>query len=80
MDLIKIEKDVRQITLELLDAAKLRPYEALVVGGSTSEIAGQKLGSATNLEVAKIVVGTIVSILKEHRIYPIIQGLSLIHI
>lgn len=74
MDLNKIEKDVRQVTLELLEAAKLKSHEALVVGGSTSEIAGQKLGSATNLEVAKIVVGTIVSILKEQKIYPIIQA------
>lgn len=74
MDLNKIENDVRQVTLELLEAAKLKPYEALVVGGSTSEIAGQKLGSATNLEVAKKVVSTIVSLLKENKIYPIIQA------
>lgn len=74
MDLNKIEEDVRSVTLELLEAANLKPYEALVIGGSTSEIAGEKLGTATNPEVAKVVVGTIVSILKEHKIYPVIQG------
>lgn len=74
MNLQQIEKDVRQVTLELLEAAKLNEFDALVIGGSTSEIAGQKLGSATNLEIAKVVVNTIVSILKKHKIYPVIQA------
>lgn len=74
MNIEQIEKDVRKVTLELLEAAKLQPKEAIVIGGSTSEIAGKKLGSATNLEIAKVVVGTIVSILKEHDIYPVIQS------
>lgn len=74
MDLKQIEKDVRQVTQELLKAANLKPHQAIVIGGSTSEIAGESLGSATNLEVAKVVVGTIVSILREYNIYPIIQA------
>lgn len=74
MDLVKIEKDVRRVTLELLEAAKLKPYEGLVIGGSTSEIIGENLGSSTNMEVAKAVIGTIVPILKENNIYPVIQG------
>lgn len=74
MDLIQIEKDVKQVTEELLEAAKLEPYEAIVIGGSTSEIIGENLGSSTNMEVARVVVSTIIKVLKEKHIYPVFQG------
>lgn len=74
MDLIQIENDVKQVTMELLEAAQLDQGEAVVIGGSTSEIIGEHLGSSTNIEVAKTVVSAIVSILKENKIYPVFQG------
>ena len=74
MDLKQIEKDAKRVTLELLQAAKLDPKDAVVIGGSTSEIVGEHLGSNTNLEVAKAVVKTIVNVLKEKDIYPVIQS------
>lgn len=74
MDLKQIERDSKKVTLELLQAAKLSPKDAVVIGGSTSEIMGEHLGSNTNLEVAKVVVKTIVDVLKERDIYPVIQS------
>lgn len=74
MDLDKIKKDVEQITLELLQAANLNEYDDIVIGGSTSEIIGENLGSSTNMEVARTVINTIVPILKERNIYPVIQS------
>ena len=74
MDLIQIENDAKQVTMELLEAARLEAGEAIVIGGSTSEIVGEHLGSSTNMEVAKVVVNAIVSILKENKIYSVIQG------
>ncbi len=74
LDLEKIEKDVRQVTLELLEAAKLNPKDAVVIGGSTSEVVGQHLGSSTNIEVAQMIVKTIVDILRENDIYPVVQS------
>lgn len=74
MDLVQIESDVKQVTMELLEAAQLDQGEAVVIGGSTSEIMGEHLGSSTNIEVAKTVVNAIVSILKENKIYPVIQS------
>ena len=74
MDLDQIKKDVRKVTMDLLEAAKLNPKEAVVIGGSTSEIIGDQIGSNTNLEVARAVIGTIVPILKEHDIYPVVQS------
>lgn len=74
MDLKQIEKDTRQIIMELLNAANLEPKDAVVIGGSTSEIMGEHLGSNTNIEVAEIVIKTIVDILEENDIYPVVQG------
>ncbi len=74
MDLDRIKRDITQVTLELLEAANLRADDGLVIGGSTSEIIGENLGSSTNMEVARAVIGTIVPILKEQNIYPVIQG------
>ena len=74
MDLEKIEKDIRQITLELLEAAKLKAFDAVVIGGSSSEVLGKFLGSETNMEVARVIIKNVVSILKENQIYPVIQS------
>ncbi len=74
LDLKQIEKDTRQITMELLNAANLDAKDAVVIGGSTSEIMGEHLGSHTNIEVAEIVIKTIVAILQENDIYPVIQS------
>lgn len=74
MDLKQIEKDCKQITNELLDAAKLMPKDAVVIGGSSSEVAGEHLGSNTNIEVAQTIIKTIVDVLKENDIYAVIQS------
>lgn len=73
MDLIGMKEDVKKITMDLLEAAKLETYNAVVIGGSTSEIIGKTIGSATNVEVAELVISTIVEILKENKIYPVVQ-------
>ncbi len=51
--------------LELLESAKLKPGEAVVLGGSTSEIIGKRIGSSTNLEVAKAILDVVLPITKE---------------
>lgn len=74
LDLEKIKKDTAQATRDLLKEAKLDPKDALVIGGSTSEVVGEHLGSKTNLEVAEAIISTIVSILRENDIYPVVQS------
>lgn len=74
LDLKQIERDAKKVTLELLQAANLDPKNAVVIGGSTSEIMGEHLGSKTNLEVAKPVVKSIIDVLKENDIYPVVQS------
>lgn len=74
MNLEEIKSDVEQVTLELLNSAGLNPGDAIVIGGSSSEIIGKHLGSETNIEVARVVIMSIVDILKVNNIYPVIQS------
>ena len=47
-----IRDQARQAIAELLDAAKLSPGDLFVVGCSTSEVAGRRIGSDSSLDIA----------------------------
>lgn len=64
-----VKKDVEDILLELLDVAKLEKGDILVVGCSSSEVAGQKIGTYSSEEIGKVIFETLNSILKERGIY-----------
>ena len=74
IDLVQIEEDIKKAFLELLEAAKLKPGEAVVIGGSSSEIIGEKLGSSTNMEVARAIINSILPIAKKHNVQLVVQG------
>lgn len=56
VDVAEVREQVRRAAAELLAAAGLRPGEILVVGCSTSEIAGQRIGTAGSVELADAVL------------------------
>ncbi|ATW27787.1 TIGR01440 family protein [Candidatus Formimonas warabiya] len=58
---------------EVLAVAKLEPGEILVVGCSTSEITGQKIGSASSLEIAESLMDVLLPMIKKEGIYLAIQ-------
>ena len=60
----EIRKSARAALLELLDVAALKPGQQVVVGCSSSEIMGQKIGKGSTPEAAKAVVDEIMPILK----------------
>jgi len=72
MDRIKLE--IQTLCNELVEDAKLIKQNILVLGCSTSEIMGGTIGKSPNVEVGKIVVGTVLSILNEQNIYLAVQG------
>lgn len=53
---------------ELLDTAKLKPGALVVVGCSSSEILGQKIGKGSSPEAAQAVVDAILPILEERKV------------
>lgn len=54
---------------ELIELAKLKPQQILVVGCSSSEICGAQIGKDSNLEAAKNVFGGIWKACNEHGIF-----------
>ncbi|MCF0134760.1 MAG: TIGR01440 family protein [Blautia sp.] len=54
---------------EICSAAKLQRGQILVVGCSTSEVCGDKIGTNSNVEVAQVLVNAIYKTLKEKGIF-----------
>jgi uncharacterized protein (TIGR01440 family) len=65
----EIEEQARAAVMELLETVRLKPGDLLVVGCSSSEICGKKIGSASSEETADAVFGAIYPVLKEKGIY-----------
>ena len=65
----KIVKQAETAVKELISAAKLEAGDLLVIGCSTSEITGSKIGTDSKPEVAGEVFSAIYEIIKENGIY-----------
>lgn len=57
----------------LLDVAHLKPGNIVVVGCSTSEVIGQKIGSASNLEVARAIMDGLLPLIEENGLFLAVQ-------
>ena len=55
MDLNQIRSQAAQAIRELLEAAKPQPGDIVVIGCSSSEAAGHRIGTDSSLEVAEAV-------------------------
>ena len=64
-----IRADAKKAVEEVLAIAKLKKGDIFVVGCSTSEVAGERIGKGSNIEVAEAIFDTIYPILKEKGIY-----------
>lgn len=52
----EVTAQTRQVLTELLEVAKLEKGDILIVGCSTSEVAGQKIGTASNEQLAAAIL------------------------
>ena len=57
------------ITEELVERAGLKKGQILVVGCSSSEVCGDRIGSGSNLDAAKAVFSGIYSVTQKHELY-----------
>ena len=64
----KERKQAYEAASELCDTAKLKPGQILVVGCSSSEICGNRIGSTSNLEAAMAVFDGIYTALNESTV------------
>ena len=69
MELESIRQSIVNATEELCDTAKLAPGQILVVGCSTSEVCGSKIGTDSVPEVGRLLVDAILAVLKPRGIY-----------
>lgn len=65
----ELKKQAENVTKEIIEKAGLKKGQILVVGCSSSEICGDKIGSNSNLEVAQAVFQGIYDVLQEYEIY-----------
>ena len=65
----KVKKEAACATQELIDAAALKAGDVLVVGCSTSEVAGHSIGKASIPAVAAALLEGLYPVLRERGIY-----------
>ncbi len=68
-----IEKQARQAVEELLEAANLRAGDLMVIGCSSSEMVGLRIGKGSSLEAAQAAFRGIYPVLQEKGIYLAVQ-------
>lgn len=64
-----IKEQAREIARELVEFSKIKPGEIFVVGCSSSEVMGHKIGTDSNVDAAKEVFEGIYEVLQEKRIF-----------
>lgn len=69
----EITQQARQAVTELLDQAGLRPGQLLVIGCSSSEMVGQRIGKGSSMEAAKAAFAGIYPVLRERGIRLAVQ-------
>ena len=69
MELCEIKAQSAEAARQVCEAAKLRMGDLFVVGCSSSEVGGEKIGTHSSVEVAEAVFEGIYSVLSERGIY-----------
>ena len=72
-DIKKIKEQTKNAIVELIEEASLKENDILVLGGSTSEIAGGTIGKDSSLDIGKAVIEEILKITNDKKIYLAVQ-------
>ena len=69
----EITAQARAVVTELLEQAKLRPGDLFVVGCSSSEMVGQRIGKGSSMDAAQAAFRGIYPVLQEQGIFLAVQ-------
>ena len=69
IDLQVIEQESRLAVMEICDASRIKKSEIFVVGCSSSEVLGDRIGTSTNVDVAEAIYNGIAPVLADRGIY-----------
>lgn len=70
----EIKEQIRQVLQELDEQACLGSGDILVIGCSTSEVLGHRIGTASNSEAAAVLIEEILSFCRPRSINPVFQS------
>ncbi|EON74017.1 TIGR01440 family protein [Lysinibacillus sphaericus] len=70
----QIQTQLTQLLSEFEEQVTLRPNTIFVVGCSTSEVIGQKIGTAGALETAEAIFEPLLTFAKKHQLHLAFQG------
>ncbi len=73
IDYASVAANAKKALEELLQAAQMRERQILVVGCSTSEVGGQKIGSHSSLDTAKAIMEGLYPLVLENRLFLAVQ-------
>jgi len=73
IELKKIKNDFKLAIIEFLAITNLKKNSILVIGCSTSEIQGEKIGTATAPEIANELLEIVIPIIKKNEIFLAVQ-------
>ena len=73
MNLENIKQQGYNLTKELIEVSKIKEGQLLVIGCSTSEVAGQGIGSFSSPELAESLLEGIYAATKEAKVYLVAQ-------
>lgn len=73
MDIDKIVEDTYNAVSELLDIVDLLKGDIFVLGGSTSEITGNKIGTASNPEIGEKIIKKLLPLIKNNELFLAVQ-------
>ena len=70
----KIISDIKTAFKELITYSAPEKNEIFILGGSSSEIQGQEIGSKTNVNLGEIIIDTFIKLIKENDLFLAVQG------
>lgn len=68
------KQQIEQLLIEVEQQVSLKENDLFVIGCSTSEVIGQKIGTAGGLEVAEVLFGPLQAFAEKHKIHLSFQG------
>ena len=69
-----IQRDVEQLLYELSEQVQFKPHQLFVIGCSTSEVSGARIGTAGTENVAAVLYKAFANFAKRHQLYLVFQG------
>lgn len=74
MDLQLLEKKTRAIVKDILDRSAIKKGQIFVLGLSSSEVAGGRIGQNSSLEIGQVIVKTILQETQAKGVHLAVQG------